>query len=85
MSGTRLEFGRARVALTGAGWPAQRAQTVTRLAFRHLQELMAREAPGGARAIAHLSPPPVRIATGASDSEIARQVASALYRSMKKA
>jgi hypothetical protein len=85
MSGARLEFGRARIALTGVGWPPQRAQTVTRLALRHVQELMTREAPGGARAIAHLSPQPVRIAAGASDAEIARQVGSALYRSLKEA
>jgi hypothetical protein len=85
MSGTKLNLGNVRIALTGPGWPPQRAQAVTRLAFRHVQELMTRAAPGGTRAIAHLSPPPVKIAAGASDAEIARQVGAALYRSLQKA
>jgi hypothetical protein len=85
MSGTKLELGHVRIALTGPGWPPQRAQAVTKLALRHVQELMTHGAPGGARAIAHLSPPPVRIAAGASDAEIARQVGSTLYGSLKKA
>ena len=84
MSGAKLEFGRVRIALSGAGWAPQRAQAVTKLAFWHVQELMAREAPGAGRAMAHLSPPPVRIAAGASDTEIGRQVGSAVYRSLKE-
>ena len=43
MSGAKLQFGRVRIALSGAGWAPQRAQAVTKLAFRHVQELMARE------------------------------------------
>ena len=65
-------------------WPPERARNIARLAFRRVQELTRREAPGRSRTIDRLATEPVRVARGASDEQIAQAVAAEVCRSLRE-
>ena len=84
MRSGRLDLGQVKLGVSGATWSRQRAVTIARLAFHHVQALATREGLGSSRTIARLTTRPIRIAPGASDDEIGRAVGAEVYQALKK-
>jgi hypothetical protein len=84
MTRTRLDIDHVRIGMSGTTWPRHRAGQIARLAFRHVQELTARDGAGSPRTIERVAADPVRVTGRATDDEIARAVAAAVYQSVRK-
>lgn len=82
----RVEIKQARIVVRNGGCSRQRAETISRLTFESVHQMMTGQPPSGGRRLEHVETAPLRLTLDAmSDQQVARAAAPAVLRAITSA